>query len=117
MIEFGGVQYVIDLDKLDEILVSTKKGDKEKNVFIEVKTVLDEHNKLVGTETLKTTSDKTKEIDATKFNVLIMMLEELMAYNEEVDDRLGSINALEKTSFSFKLAFNTLFSYGVLKEV
>jgi hypothetical protein len=36
---------------------------------------------------------------------------------EETDDTsLGAERALDKTSLSFKIAFNTLFTYGVLKE-
>jgi hypothetical protein len=46
-----------------------------------------------------------------------LMMEILMDGTEETDDdTLGADRALEKTSLSYKIAFNTLYNYGILKE-
>ncbi len=45
-----------------------------------------------------------------------MMIEVLIDYDDEIDDSLGADRALSKTPISYKLAFNTLFNCGVLKE-
>jgi hypothetical protein len=45
-----------------------------------------------------------------------MCLEILFTFSEELDDDLWIARALAKTPISFKMAFNTLLSYGILKE-
>ena len=117
MIEFGGVVYYIDLDALDKII--TPKGNKpnDKITLQEKKIVLDDKGNVVGTEIDKTTSLRGKEIDGPKYDVLRMFIETLIDYDDDdTDTTLGADRALEKTPLSYKLAFNTLYNYGVLKE-
>jgi len=45
------------------------------------------------------------------------MLEIIYSYNEDLDDSLGTERALNKTTISFKIAFNTLQYYGILKTL
>jgi hypothetical protein len=44
------------------------------------------------------------------------MVEILLDFEDESDASLGAERALEKTPLSYKLAFNTLYNYGILKE-
>jgi hypothetical protein len=46
-----------------------------------------------------------------------MMIEIITDDMEDTDDSLGVDRALEKTSLAYKIAFNTLHNYGILKEV
>ena len=36
--------------------------------------------------------------------------------SDEIDDTMGAERGLEKASLSFKIAFNTLYEYGIIKE-
>jgi predicted Rossmann fold flavoprotein len=58
-----------------------------------------------------------KEIDFTKFELLRTMLDVVIDYmGEETDTSLGAERDLESTPLSYKIAFNTLYNYGILKE-
>ena len=68
-------------------------------------------------EEVKVSSPRGKEIDAAKFEIIRTMLDVVLDYgDDESDTSLGSERALEKTPLSFKLAFNTLINYGIIKE-
>lgn len=116
MIEFGGITYYIDIEALDRAI--TPKGVKptDKISLLEVKEVKDNQGVVVGTESLETTSLRGKEIDGPKYDVIRMMVETMIDYDEESDTSLGADRALEKTPLSYKIAFNTLYNYGILKE-
>ena len=116
MIEFGGVIYHLDLDKLSETISLTTKLEKEIVETIE-KQYFDENGTLTGSEVLKTTKDRELTIDSTKYDMLRMMIEIITDDMEDTDDSLGVDRALEKTSLAYKIAFNTLHNYGILKEV
>jgi len=116
MIEFGGVIYYIDLDALSKTISPIGSKPTDKYTEIEVKMVKDEKGKLVGTEHLETTSERGKEIDVTKYETIRTMIEVLIDYDEDVDTSLGVDRAFEKMPISFKIAFNTLYECGILKE-
>ena len=44
------------------------------------------------------------------------MLDVVLDFEDEIDATLGAERALESTPLSFKLAFNTLYNYGIIKE-
>jgi hypothetical protein len=45
------------------------------------------------------------------------MIEVLIDYDDEDSDTtLGVERALDKTPLAYKIAFNTLYNYGILKE-
>ncbi len=115
MIEFGGIIYYLDINAFDKV-VSMSNKPNEKLKQSEKKTVTNEKGLIIGTETIETSQDKGKEIDAAKYDILRMMIEVLIDYDEEGDTSLGADRALEKTPLSYKLAFNTLYNYGILKE-
>lgn len=116
MIEYGGILYYIDIDALDKTI--TPKGTKQTDVISvkEVRTVYDASGTVSGTEMTETSSLRGKEIDGPKYEVIRMMVETVIDYNEESDDSLGAERGLAKTPLAYKLAFNTLYQYGILKE-
>lgn len=116
MLEFGGIYYYIDIDALDKAI--TPKGSKptDKVTLYERKEVFNVDGTSAGVETNETTSLKGKEIDGPKYDILREMVMTVLDEDEESDTTLGADRALEKTSLSYKLAFNTLYNYGILKE-
>ena len=71
---------------------------------------------ILAIEEYETSAPRGKEIDTAKFEVIRTMLEIVLDYEDESDTSLGAERALEKMPLSYKLAFNTLYNYGILKE-
>lgn len=115
MVEFGGILYFIDLDALDKVI--SMELLESKLVETHSKTMLDENGKIVSVEINEHSSERVKEISPAKYDIIRTMLDVVLDITEdEIDDTLGAERGLEKTSLSFKIAFNTLIEYGVLKE-
>ena len=117
MIELGGIFYSIDLEGFTEVLKTAGTKDDDKALETETKTNYGEDGKPIGTTITAREYEKGREIDGPKYDVVRMCLEIILTYNEEVDDTLGADRALASTTIPFKIAFNTLIDYGILKEV
>jgi len=116
MIDFGGITYYIDLAAFDKAITLQGSKSTDKMTTTETKTVTNDMGSVIGTEITETVSDRGKEIDATKFDLIRTLFEVVVDYDDEADTSLGAERALESTSFSFKIAFNTLYNYGIIKE-
>jgi hypothetical protein len=117
MIEFGGSIYYIDLDALEKTIIPRGVDPTEKIIEREEKVHVDADNKIVHTDIIEVSRERGREIDGAKYEMIRLMMEILMDGAEETDDdALGAERALEKTSLSYKIAFNTLYNYGILKE-
>lgn len=115
MLEFGDTFYYIDLKAFDKAIAITHNKD-ETNTDIEEKITLNEKGEPILTEKFLKTTPKIKEIDAIKYDLLKNFLDYIIDYEEISDDTYGADGALDKTSFSFKLAFNTLYNENIIKE-
>lgn len=117
MLELGDKTFVIDLDALENLMVI----DKNYKDGVYVETITEEHFDNDGTvisKTVKTTeTHKMKEYDSTKYDFIRTLFEVLISYYEEFDTMLGVENAFNNTPLPFKISFNTLKSYGILKEI
>jgi hypothetical protein len=116
MIEFGGILYFIDVDALENTI--KVKGSDPKELMVDTTTTshYDSTGLLTHSEVTKISTERGREIDATKYDLLRMCIEVLIDYNDDTDDTLGADRALEKTPLAYKLAFNTLLNYGILKD-
>ncbi len=114
MIEFGGITYYIDIKAFDEAVAL--KHNNETITTIHEKKTLNHENVVIETKVYKTTNDREREVNTARYEILRTMLEVLVDTTEEFDDSLGIDRALESSSIGFKLAFNTLLNYGILKE-
>jgi hypothetical protein len=116
MIEFGGTIYYIDLGALDKALAPA--GIKPNDIVKtnEKKIIKDGDGNITSIEEYESSALRGKEIDAAKFEVIRTMIEVILDYEDESDASLGSERALETTPLSYKLAFNTLYNYGIIKE-
>ncbi len=116
MIEFGGTIYYIDIEAIDRAISPKGFSPTDKITLQETKQLKDLKGKLVSIEETETTSLRGKEIDGPKYDVIRMMIEILIDYDEDADASMGAERALDKTPLSYKIAFNTLYNYGILKE-
>ncbi len=117
MIDFGGVQYYIDLNKISSIVLSESKKKPVENIsVIDTTTTTDVSGEMTTTTTKQTVSNVAKEIESMKYDVIKTMIEVLVDNDDELDDSLGTDRALASTTLGYKLAFNTLYQCGILKE-
>lgn len=116
MIEFGGILYYIDLDAFEDA-ISTKKPSEEDTVSsTETITKTANDGSVEYIKQIVATVPKVREVDITKFEIVRNLLDVVLDYDDESDTSLGADRALEKTSLSYKIAFNTLYEYGIIKE-
>jgi hypothetical protein len=113
MIEFGNVYYSIDLVAYENA-IRIKDADPTESV---IKTCYNEDGKLVTREVLETKKERTLEVDSTKYELIRALLEVVLDdVEDDMDDSLGSDRALSKRPLSYRIAFNTLLTYGILVE-
>lgn len=117
MIDIFGEDYYINFETLDEFLISDSSFEAGENESIEISEQFDAKGNLIGSSTSTMTSDKVKEINGVRYDIIRSFISDLTmeAENEDYDYTLGS-NNLQKTSIRFKLAYNTLTKYGILTK-
>ena len=117
ILEFGGVAYYLDFDGIENILKSDsilESGEIDEtettNTYIQ--------GGLQKTEVTVRKYHKGKEIDISRYETYRTLIEILLTYhNDGDDDSLGVERGLRGSPLPFKIAFNTLVKYGVLKEL
>jgi len=116
MIEFGGRIYCIDVEAFDSLISPELDGNKR--VETHKKTYLDGEGKVISVEINEIISEKVREVNAAKYDLFRTMIDVVLddSGEDELDDTLGADRGLEKTSLSFKIAFNTLYDNGILIE-
>lgn len=118
-LEFGGSVYFIDLNAFDKLL--TIDGLLDPKNVVETETTINYNDKDKVSEKTVTTreSEKNKEINIAAYETVRMLIEIVLTYSEsdEVDDTLGAQRALQSSSLSFKIAFNTLLKYNIIREL
>jgi len=123
MIELFGEVYYIDFAELDNILLldkdvkgKIKKGDVGKIFTKDIVEVMDKNGIIQSTETTIREHIKHKEIDGVRFEIIRNFISDIGDESYEEDPKLGD-SSLGKTSIRFKLAFNTLLAYDILKKL
>jgi hypothetical protein len=106
LLEIGGKELYIDVERLSEIVKI------EPNVRIEKNMETEEDSENDG----DLVDESVVQIDVTKYELYREMIGTLLSYNEEIDNRMGKV-ALNSTSVPFKLAYNTLLMKGIIKEL
>lgn len=115
MIEFGGIMYYIDIDALEKVI--SPALEPTKLVETHTKTYLDEKGKIVSVEVNETSTERVREVNAAKYDLIRTMIEVILdGAEDEIDDTMGAERGLEKASLSFKIAFNTLYENEIIKE-
>ncbi len=116
MIQIGDATYIIDLEAMSNTLMVDKDYSNKK--VVETETIIKTDVNGVETKEVKTIkTDKPKEYDSSKYDVVRVLFEVLLSFNDEIDDTLGLDRALSNAPMPFKITFNTLLNYGILKEI
>jgi hypothetical protein len=115
-IAIGDKFFAFDLTKLSEAITSDN-GDDEKTQETDTTEMIGGDGTLEGKSVVTREFDKGIIIDGPKYDVIRMCFEVLLTYMDDIDDSLGIDRALNGTSIPFKLAFNTLLTYGILNEI
>jgi hypothetical protein len=116
MLNIAGVNYVFNFNNLDDLLTLENKSPR-KTEEVKIKEIYGKDNKLISKEVTTKIFDKPKEIDLTKYEIIKALIEIILTYNDDFDDALGFNRALNSAPLSFKISFNTLIEYGIIKEV
>ncbi len=93
MLELYGKEYYIDIDSVTERCQITETIEEENG----------------------DTYEDRGSLNIFKYELLKMCIEKVLNDYEDVDEELGVFSA-NKTSASFKLAFNTLLKNQIIKE-
>lgn len=96
-LEVGGKDFVVDFDQLSEMvrLPTVQYEDDNGNMQDD---------------------ESGPHIDVTKYEMMREMIGTLLQTGEVVDDKLG-IMALNSLPIAFKISYNTLIHYDILKEI
>ena len=114
LIEIGNSKYIFDFEALTKA-VRTPREESAKTIrIVEQK---DRFGGLVGTEIETETSENIPEIDVAKFELVSNLINSVLMTDLEEENSLGSAHMLGKAPLAFKLAFNTLLSMGIIKEI
>lgn len=121
MLDIGGSVYVINFKAIDKLLNEDKTLGNREVEESETKEVYEYDAEkgeevYIGKEVYTKKYEKGKEIDMTRYEMIRMLFEVLLTFNEEFDDELGFERALGDAPLPFKISFNTLVEYGILKE-
>lgn len=118
MIDFGGTIYVLDLDKLSEAVKLEGSDPNDEIIEKVIKTYLDDKGNVTGVEDLITSRARGIEYNSTKYDMLRTLIDIILDDTEsEIDTTLGVDSYLDKQPLSFKIAFNTLLQYEIIKEL
>lgn len=118
VLDFGGVVYYIDFDNLVNLIEYKEKDGVSSKTAIETEEKIIKRND-DSEEVIKSKREypKTKELDLSRYETYRTLFEVLLTPMEEIDGSLGAERGLQETSLPFKIAFNTLVKYGVLKQL
>jgi hypothetical protein len=101
MLEVLGESYYIDFTELESITNIPKSEKNTTKDREKIEMVID---------------DDTQHISIVKYETIKMMLEVILTEREEMDENLGFHNS-KNLSLPFKIAFNTLLMYGIIKHL
>jgi len=115
--DFNGTYYTIDFDALTKIVVTPMSEENKTIVETETTSYFDEEDEELQTQFITREYPRNQEFDLPKFEVLKFILSVVLEYHEETDSKLGMKRAVEEMPLNFKIAFNTLLQYGIIKEI
>ena len=116
-LDFGGKDYYLDFDELDKFLF-VDIGGKEVSET-EERIMFSDSGEETGKEVTVKTSVNEKEINGVRYEMITGMIQVILDARDgdDGDDLLGAKIALEKAPLAYKLAFNTLMKYKIIKIV
>jgi hypothetical protein len=106
----AGNHYYFDLDALSQFI----RIEKDETVD----DILGEDGEENLKEELKDSTETVEGqiIDITKWETIKVMIESVLSENSPVDEAMGRTKLGEQLSIPFRLSFNTLLNYKIIKE-
>lgn len=115
LIEIGGCKFILDVQAISD---SVKSGNRATTSVTRISEQKGANGNTIGVTTVETeTTDSGVEVDVTKFEMINNLINTLLLSELDEDNGLGAAHILAKAPMSFKLAFNTLISMGIIKEL
>lgn len=116
----AGNYYYFDLDELSQFIRIEKPENTSDSI---VDDILGENKKEEKEEEDGDFPTKEEEIpmdgqiiDLTKWETIKVMIESVLSENGPVDEAMGRTKLGEQLSIPFRLSFNTLVNYKIIKE-
>jgi hypothetical protein len=117
MIQFGETIFYIDVEAFRNCILSEDSKNIGKNTSTEITKHHDHNGGLLSWDERIIQTEKDVELDSSKYDLMSRMIDVVLTYDsEDLDTSLGYERALDKASLPFKIAFNTLLNYGIIKE-
>jgi hypothetical protein len=112
LFEIAGSKYYFDLDQLSHF-IRIEKPESVDDILGEAKKEMEESE----SEEESTPMDAyTQIIDVTKWETTKVMIESVLNEQGPVDEAMGYTKLSSQLSIPFKLSFNTLLKYQIIKE-
>jgi len=117
MLDIFGEIYYIDFDQIDLFLGWDPQLKAGETIDTQVTKILDADGKLITTEIIETKTQKPKEINGVRYDLVRNFIEDLSEVSsDDSDEALGGDKPVN-TTLGFRLAFNTLRAYDILKPL
>ena len=111
----AGSQYYFDLDELSQF-IRIEKDETVDDILGETKNDTEEHDPKDEKSDESETPVESQIIDLTKWETIKVMIESVLSENGPVDEAMGRTKLGEQLSIPFRLSFNTLLNYKIIKE-
>lgn len=120
LFEIAGVKYYFDLDQLTQFIRIEKPesvddilGEAKKELVKNTEDTEDTENEELVEPELEGYS---QIIDITKWETTKVMIETVLTEQGPIDEAMGRTKLSSQLSIPFKLSFNTLLKYQIIKE-
>jgi hypothetical protein len=111
----AGSQYYFDLDELSQF-IRIEKDDTVDDILGETKNDMEENDSEDKESEEPEAPIEGQIIDLTKWETIKVMIESVLSENNPVDEAMGRTKLGEQLSIPFRLSFNTLLNYKIIKE-
>lgn len=117
LFEIAGVKYYFDLDQLTQF-IRIEKPESVDDILGEAKKELVKNPE--DTENEESVEPElegySQIIDITKWETTKVMIETVLTEQGPIDEAMGHTKLSNQLSIPFKLSFNTLLKYQIIKE-
>lgn len=110
----AGGNYYFDLNELSQF-IRIEKTESVDDILGEAEKELNQ-NKKEDDEEEEVIEPYTQIIDVTKWETIKVMVEAVLSETGPLDEAMGYKKLAEQLSIPFRLSFNTLIKYKIIKE-
>jgi hypothetical protein len=115
LFEIAGGRYYFDLDQLSHF-IRIEKPESVDDILGEVKKEMEDNDSEEDDDESNPMDAYAQIIDVTKWETTKVMIESVLSEQGPVDEAMGYTKLSSQLSIPFKLSFNTLLNYKIIKE-